>query len=115
MTELITIDEARGRVLEAVTRLGDEPVVLGAALGRVLAEDVTSTIAVPTFDSSAMDGYAVIAGPAAELDVVGEARAGHPFSGVVAPGLAVRISTGRWCRRAPRCGSCGANYGGEGW
>jgi molybdopterin molybdotransferase len=94
VTELITIDEARDRVLKAVTRLGDEPVVLGAALGRVLAEDVTSTIAVPPFDSSAMDGYAVVAGPAAELNVVGEARAGHPFSGVVAPGLAVRISTG---------------------
>jgi len=94
VTELITIDEARDRVLEAVTRLGDEPVVLGAALGRALAEDVTSAIAVPPFDSSAMDGYAVVAGPAAELDVVGEARAGHPFSGVVASGSAVRISTG---------------------
>ena len=94
MTELITIDEARDRVLEAVTRLGDEPVVLGAALGRVLAEDVTSAIAVPPFDSSAMDGYAVVAGPAAELDVVGEARAGHPYAGVVVPGSAVRISTG---------------------
>ena len=94
MTELITIDEARERVLEAVTRLGDEPVILGAALGRVLAEDVTSAIAVPPFDSSAMDGYAVVAGPAAELDVVGEARAGHPYSGVVVPGSAVRISTG---------------------
>ena len=32
----------------------------------------------PPFDSSAMDGYAVVAGPEAELDVVGEARAGHP-------------------------------------
>ena len=77
MTELITIDEARDRVLEAVTRLGDEPVVLGAALGRALAEDVTSAIAVPPFDSSAMDGYAVVAGPGGELEVVGEARAGH--------------------------------------
>lgn len=94
MTELITIDEARGRVLEAVTRLGDEPVPLGAALGRVLAEDVPSAVAVPPFDSSAMDGFAVVAGPGGELDVVGEARAGHPYSGVVAPGTAVRISTG---------------------
>lgn len=94
MTELITIDEARGRVLEAVTRLGDEPVALEAALGRVLAEDVTSAIAVPPFDSSAMDGYAVVAGLGGELEVVGEARAGHPFAGVVAPGSAVRISTG---------------------
>jgi molybdopterin molybdotransferase len=94
VTELITIDEARNRVVQAVTRLGDEPVVLEAALGRVLAEDVTSPIAVPPFDSSGMDGYAVVAGPGGELDVVGEARAGHPYSGVVVAGSAVRISTG---------------------
>ena len=94
MSDLITIDEARRRVLTAVTRLGDEPVALDAALGRVLAEEVSSTLPVPPFDSSAMDGFAVVAGPAAELSVVGEARAGHPFAGVVAPGQAVRISTG---------------------
>jgi molybdopterin molybdotransferase len=94
VSELIAIDEARRRVLEAVTRLGDEPVALGAALGRVLAEDVTSAIDVPPFDSSAMDGFAVVAGPAGEADVVGEARAGHPAEVAVAPGQAVRISTG---------------------
>jgi molybdopterin molybdotransferase len=94
VSELITIDEARRRVLEAVTPLGDEPVALDAALGRVLAEDVTSGTAVPPFDSSGMDGYAVIAGGAAELDVIGEARAGHPFSGALSEGSAVRISTG---------------------
>lgn len=94
MSELISIDEARRRVLEAVTRLGDEPVPLDAALGRVLTEDVTSGIDVPPFDSSGMDGYAVVAGPAAELDVVGEARAGHPAGVEVRPGEAVRISTG---------------------
>jgi molybdopterin molybdotransferase len=94
VSELITIDEARGRVLGAVTRLGDEPVPLSDALGRVLAEDVTSGIPVPPFDSSAMDGFAVVAGPAAERDLVGEARAGHPFAGAVVTGSAVRISTG---------------------
>ena len=94
MSDLITIDEARRRVLSAVTRLGDEPVALRQALGRVLAEEVSSTLPVPPFDSSAMDGFAVVAGPAAELSVVGEARAGHPYAGVVALGQAVRISTG---------------------
>jgi molybdopterin molybdotransferase len=94
VSELITIDEARGRVLRSITRLGDEAVALDAALGRVLAEDVTSAIAVPPFDSSAMDGYAVVAGSGGELDVIGEARAGHPFAGAVAAGSAVRISTG---------------------
>jgi molybdopterin molybdotransferase len=94
VSDLISIDEARGRVLEAVTRLGDEPVPLAEALGRVLAERVTSPIDVPPFDSSAMDGYAVVAGPEAELEVIGEARAGHPADVPVRPGTAVRISTG---------------------
>ena len=94
MAELISIAEARRRVLEAVTRLRDEPVPLDAALGRVLAEDVTSTIDVPPFDSSGMDGFALVAGPEAELDVIDEARAGHPASEAVRPGVAIRISTG---------------------
>jgi molybdopterin molybdotransferase len=94
VSDLITIEDARRTVLSAVTRLGDEPVSLRDALGRVLAEDVTSTLPVPPFESSAMDGFAVVAGPAAELDVIGEARAGHPYAGAVAPGQAVRISTG---------------------
>jgi molybdopterin molybdotransferase len=92
--DLITIAEARESVLESVTRLGDEVVALDATLGRVLAEDVTSAIPVPPFDSSAMDGFAVVAGPGGELEVIGEARAGHPFSGRVSEGSAVRISTG---------------------
>ena len=94
MTDLISIDEARRRVLEAVTRLGDEDVPLERALGRVLAEEVTSAIDVPPFDSSGMDGYALIAGPEAELEVIGEARAGHPAPEAVRAGAAVRISTG---------------------
>jgi molybdopterin molybdotransferase len=94
VTDLISITEARRRVWEAVTPLGDEPVSLDSALGRVLAEDVTSAIDVPPFDSSGMDGYAVVAGPEDELEVIDEARAGHPASEAVRPGTAVRISTG---------------------
>jgi molybdopterin molybdotransferase len=94
VARLISIDEARSRVLESVRPLGAEEVGLDAALGRVLAVDVTSAIPVPPFDSSAMDGYAVAAGPAAELEVIGESRAGHPAPVSVRRGTAVRISTG---------------------
>ena len=94
MAELIAIDEARRRVLEAVRPLPGEPVALDAALGRVLAEELASSLDVPPFESSAMDGYAVAAGPAAELPVAGESRAGRPFAGPLRPGTAVRISTG---------------------
>jgi molybdopterin molybdotransferase len=94
VSELISIDEAQGRVLDAVRPLATEEVPLAGALGRVLAEDVESAIDVPPFDSSAMDGYAVVAGPGAEHEVVDESRAGRPAEAVVEPGKAIRISTG---------------------
>jgi molybdopterin molybdotransferase len=91
---LISIEEGRRRVLEAVRALDTEGVPLAEACGRVLAEDLRSSVDVPPFDSSAMDGYALVAGPAAELEVIGESRAGRPSERPVAPGVAVRISTG---------------------
>ncbi|MEA2329938.1 MAG: molybdopterin molybdotransferase [Thermoleophilaceae bacterium] len=94
MADLIAIAEARRRVLEAVRTLPAEQLGLMQALGRVLTENVESPIDVPPFDSSAMDGYAVIGGPAAELEVVAEARAGHPAGVPVRPGTAIEISTG---------------------
>jgi molybdopterin molybdotransferase len=94
MADPIPIAEARKRVLAAVQRLGDEDVAVSDALGRVLATDLTSELAVPPFDSSAMDGFAVIAGPEGELRVVAEARAGHPADRPVQAGEAIAISTG---------------------
>jgi len=94
VSELISIDEAQGRVLDAVRPLATEDVPLAVALGRVLAEDVESPVDVPPFDSSAMDGYAVVAGPEAELEVAGESRAGRPAEAAVEPWKAIRISTG---------------------
>ena len=97
MPELISIHEARHRVLDAALAAGPltaEEVELEDALGRVLGEPVVSRVEVPPFDASAMDGYAIVAGPAADLEVAGEARAGHPFEGGLEPGSAIRISTG---------------------
>ena len=75
-----------------------ESVPLLEAAGRVLAQDVVSDVDAPPFEKSAMDGFAVhagdLSGGAAELEVVGEARAGHPFGVSVAPGSCVAISTG---------------------
>jgi molybdopterin molybdotransferase len=94
-SEPISIDEARARVLAEARALPPEAVPLEAALGRVLAEDVASGGDLPPFDSSAMDGYAVVAvSEASELEVVAESRAGAPAGHSVVPGEAVRISTG---------------------
>jgi molybdopterin molybdotransferase len=98
----IEIEEARALVLERAAALGAEPVAVREALGRILAEDVTSPDAVPGFDNSAMDGYALraadtagpVAGEPARLTVVDESRAGHPAGRGMAAGEAIAISTG---------------------
>jgi molybdopterin molybdotransferase len=92
--ELIDIATARQRVLAAVEPLESEQVTLRDALGRVLVEDVSAEEDLPPFDSSAMDGYAVIAGPAGQLEVVDESRAGHPAQHALGGGQAIEISTG---------------------
>src|SRR2546423_256333 len=99
---LIEITEARRRVLERCKPLADEGVTLEQALGRVLAEDVTSGDDVPGFDNSAMDGFAVQAADTrgatptkpATLRVVDESRAGAPASARLGAGEAIAISTG---------------------
>jgi molybdopterin molybdotransferase len=94
-TPLITVAQARERVLSAVTPLGTELVEIDHALDRVLASDVSARGDVPSFLSSAMDGYAVIAGGAGrKLLVVGESRAGAPIRCTLREGEAIRISTG---------------------
>jgi molybdopterin molybdotransferase len=78
---------------------GHEKVAIRSALGRILAEDVVSTIDVPAHDNAAMDGYAVRGAdlPAAgetRLRRIGESFAGRKFAGAVGPGECVRIMTG---------------------
>jgi len=99
---MISVEEARARILEVVSRLPAEEKPLADALGQVLAEDVTSPITIPPLDNTSMDGYAVRAADTAAasdaspmtLRVVGEVAAGYIFAGEVTPGAAVRIMTG---------------------
>ena len=82
--------------------LPEEQSGLAGAAGRVLAQDVLSTVDVPGFDRSAMDGYAVrseetvAAGEynALRFRVVGESLPGRPCGVPVERGEAVRIMTG---------------------
>jgi molybdopterin molybdotransferase len=96
MAALLSIDEARARVLAAVEPLGPpEEIPVAAALGRVLARDLAAAGDVPPFANSAMDGFAVRAGEAGRrLHVAGESRAGLPAAGALDEGTAIRISTG---------------------
>jgi molybdopterin molybdotransferase len=99
---LIEIDDARRAVLDAVAPLACERIALADALGRVLAEQVSSAGPLPPFDSSAMDGFALRCADVRDagerepvtLSVVGESRAGHPSQRAVGAGEAIAISTG---------------------
>lgn len=95
MPVLLDVQAARERVLAAVRPLPIEEVPLAAALGRVLAADLHAGGDVPPFTNSAMDGFAVLSGPAGRvLRIVGESRAGSPAGAAVTDGTAIRISTG---------------------
>jgi len=78
---------------------GFERLSLRQALERVLDEDIRSPRDVPPFTNAAMDGYALRGADLpqsgeAVFTLVGKAFAGHPFSGTVGVGEAVRIMTG---------------------
>ena len=93
--ELITVERARELVLGAVRPLDGETIPVADALGRVLAQDLSAGGDVPPFPCSAMDGYAIVSGPAGRtFAVVAESRAGAPSYLSVSPGEAIRISTG---------------------
>src|SRR5918992_542956 len=95
MSGLLTIDEALARVLERVQLLEVEQVELGAAAGRVLAEDVRAPIDLPPFPSSAMDGFALRARDTpGSLPVVARIAAGRPAGRPLGAGEAMEISTG---------------------
>ncbi|HEX6723970.1 MAG TPA: hypothetical protein VF073_01890, partial [Gaiella sp.] len=79
MSGLLSIEEALRRVLARAAVLDGESVPVAAAAGRYLAEDVTATVDLPPFASSAMDGYAVRAGDTpGRLPVVFRIAAGIP-------------------------------------
>jgi molybdopterin molybdotransferase len=94
---MISEEEARNRILQAVRCKPERTVLLSDALGCFSAHDVVARISLPTFDNSAMDGYAVVASSArkgARLQVIGEQPAGVDRRLRISPGQAVRIFTG---------------------
>ncbi len=100
---LLSVEEARRAVFAAIA--GPTPTEVAwviEARDRVVAETVISPIALPPWDNSAMDGYAIRAADVAgatedgptRLEVIGEVRAGQAPEVTVQRGSAVRIATG---------------------
>ena len=95
MSGVLGISEALELVLGRVTPLPAENVPLEQAAGRILAEPVVSTIDLPPFPSSAMDGFALRASDTPRrLPVVDRVAAGRPASRPLRAGEAMAISTG---------------------
>jgi molybdopterin molybdotransferase len=94
---VISEEEARRRILEKVSPLAEQAVSLADALDCFAAQDYFARLALPVFDNSAMDGYAVVASSCnkgGRLHVIGEQPAGPDRKLRIRGGEAVRIFTG---------------------
>ncbi|KZE42489.1 molybdopterin molybdotransferase MoeA [Microbacterium sp. T32] len=102
MSELLTVEEHRARILATVTPTPTETVPLADAAGRTLAADVDARHDLPGDDNSSMDGFAVRfadvenadATSPVSLRVVADLPAGTSDDPAFGPGEAVRIMTG---------------------
>ena len=99
---MLSVDEARQRMLDTIPILPSEKREIFQCTGYVLAETLPATENIPPFDNSAMDGYAVRAADVknaseqnpAVLSVVETIAAGYAPTKQVAAGQASRIMTG---------------------
>jgi molybdopterin molybdotransferase len=99
---LLSVDEARERILSAIRPVATTHISLDRVAGRVLAENIAAESDLPPFDNSSMDGFALRAAdtsPAAPaspltLRVVADVRAGSTPTRFLTPGEAARIMTG---------------------
>ena len=100
--EMLSVEEARDRILSYFDRLPAVETALVDALGQVLAEELVASFDIPPLTNSAMDGYAVVAADTAgasktspvELPVVGVIAAGRLPERPLTPGTVIRIMTG---------------------
>ena len=102
MSETWSVEEHLDDILRSVRPLEPIELQLLDAQGCVLVEDVIVPAALPPFDNSSMDGYAVrtadVEGASEEfpavLTVIGDVAAGSGDLPLVEPGQAARIMTG---------------------
>ena len=101
-SSMSSVEAYQSAILAAVAPLAPATLELADAEGCVLAEDVTAAVALPSFDNSSMDGYAVQAADTAaaaadtptRLRVTAEIPAGDTGVYRLLPGTAIKIMTG---------------------
>lgn len=100
--ELASVETHLADILAAIRPLPPRELAIADALGAVLVNNVTARWPLPSFDNSAMDGYAVRAADVASaseavpvlLPVRGEIAAGDTGAHDLVPGICLRIMTG---------------------
>ena len=85
-------DDARLCAANLGKLIDEEKIKVSNAAGRILAVDAKSLVDLPTYETSAMDGY-VVAGDG-PWKLIGEIKAGQPFKGQLENGQALGIATG---------------------
>jgi molybdopterin molybdotransferase len=95
---MVTVNEAKEKIIANTHLLEVESRALSDASGYVLAEDIKAPISLPSFRQSSMDGYAIIHADVVKegtyLQITAEVRAGQPNVPVLIKGTAIRIFTG---------------------
>lgn len=100
--KLFSLQNAMNFLLENQKMIKLEACPFVSAKGRILREDVKASIPVPSFEKSAMDGFAVIAedtfqasqGNPITLSCIGEVVPGNIFGNSLSSGHCVEIATG---------------------
>ena len=111
---MLQLEDAVQQILAVTPTGSSETVSIEQAHRRVLARNARSTLDLPPFTNSAMDGYAVSVAdlPAASpsspiaLRLIGRVAAGETFQPVLQSGTCVRVFTGSQCPMAPMPSSC---------
>ena len=85
-------DQARSAAANLGAYLGSIELPIKEAIDRIIAIDAKPLVELPTYETSAMDGY-VVAG-AGPWKLIGEIKAGAPYKEVMKSGEALGIATG---------------------
>tara|TARA_B100001093_G_scaffold352445_1_gene336909 strand:- start:314 stop:1573 length:1260 start_codon:yes stop_codon:yes gene_type:complete len=95
---LLPVDQALAAILARLPQTMAVTKSLDEGLGLTLAEDLVAVLTLPPQAVSAMDGYAVRAADVTSLPCkltrIAESAAGHPWTGKISAGQAVRVFTG---------------------
>jgi len=102
LSELLSVSKARNMIMSSLSPVGITNIELKGAQGYILAESVISHLAMPPFDNSSMDGFAVLSMDLAKakpehpvtLNVVADIPAGHNPNVSIKTGQTARITTG---------------------